>query len=106
VSFHGTALRAEGWVDEQIQGARDFDPQQAGLSPKEGVLFNFAMKANGDPHSTDKGDVDLLRDHGVTDMEIAELLEIVALGNSFNLFCDTLDIGPDPFLDYGVGHRT
>lgn len=81
-----------------MQAARDFDAQKLGLTEKETALFDFALKANGDPHGIDKSDLATLRDHAVSDAEIVEILEVASLGNSLNLFCDSLQIEPDAFL--------
>ena len=50
VSFHATSLRNAGATDAEVDAALNFDPQKIGLSPKEQALFEYAIKANGDPH--------------------------------------------------------
>lgn len=85
-----------------MQAARDFDAQKLGLTPKETALFDFALKANGDPHGIDKSDITALREYAVSDAEIVEILEVTSLGNAFNLFCDALQIEPDAFLTGGA----
>ena len=64
--------------------------------------MEFVLKANGDPHSIAAADVEALREYGTTDSEIVEALETLNTGNNFNVFCDSLDIGPDPFLTYAM----
>ncbi|MBI4456930.1 MAG: hypothetical protein HY644_13680 [Acidobacteria bacterium] len=78
------------------------DPAAAGLSPKEARLFRFAIQTYGDPHSVTAEKIVALRNDGVTDQEIVEILEVMNLGSSFNYFCDALDIHADPFLNYGT----
>ena len=98
VSFHATSLRNAGASDAEVDAALSFDPQRIGLSPKEQALFEYALKANGDPHGITRQDIDALRVHGATDAEIVETLETVNTGNAFNLINGALNVGPDDFL--------
>jgi len=98
VSFHATSLRNAGASDEEVDAALNFDPQRIGLSPKEQALFEYAIKANGDPHGIKREDIEALRLQSVTDAEIVETLETVNTGNSFNLINGALNVGPDDFL--------
>ena len=98
VSFHATSLRNAGASDAEVDAALNFDPSKIGLSPKEQALFEYAIKANGDPHGITRQDIDALRTEGVTDAEIVETLETVNTGNSFNLINGALNVGPDDFL--------
>lgn len=100
VSFHATAMLNAGADESQVQAALKFDPDKLGLSEKEHVLFNYAMKANGDPHSITEEDIAALRKLGVTDWELVETVETVNTGNSFNTFAGALNIGTDSFLTY------
>ncbi len=102
MSFHGTALRAEGAADDEIAAAREFDPDRMGFSDKERELFDFAMKANGDPHSIVEEDIERLRALGVTDAELVETIETVNTGNNFNLLSDALKLAAEDFLTYEV----
>lgn len=100
VSFHATAMKAAGASDEEVKSAISFDPDKLGLSEKERALFEYAMKANGDPHSITPEDIQDLRDLGATDWELVETIETVNTGNSFNVFAGALNLGPDDFLTY------
>jgi uncharacterized peroxidase-related enzyme len=100
VSFHATAMRNAGASDDEVKAALEFDPDRLGFSRKEKLLFNYALKANGDPHSISPDDIAMLREAGVTDQEIVETLETVNTGNSFNMINGALNIGPDDFLTY------
>jgi uncharacterized peroxidase-related enzyme len=103
VSFHATALRNAGASDEEVQAALSFDPDRIGLNAKEKALFEFALKANGDPHSIAPGDLEAARNAGATDGDLVETLETVNTGNSFNLINGALNVGPDDFLNYMTG---
>ena len=103
VSFHATAMRNAGADEEEVQAALSFDPARMGLNEKEQALFDFALRANGDPHSMTLEDIEALRKHGASDSDIIETLETVNTGNSFNLINGALNIGPDPFLSFMTG---
>ena len=100
VSFHATAMRNAGASDDEVKAALEFDPDRLGFTRKEKLLSNFALKANGDPHSISPDDIAPLREAGVSDQEIVETLETVNTGNSFNMINGALNIGPDDFLTY------
>jgi len=103
VSFHATQMRDSGASDEEVDAALSMDPDRLGLSPKERALFEFGLRANGDPHSIPRSEIDALRSLGVTDAELVETLETVNTGNAFNLINGALNVGPDDFLDYKTG---
>src|SRR6516225_3776815 len=103
VSFHATAMRSAGASDEEVVAALEFDPDRIGLSGKEKALFNYALKANGDPHSIVAADIEELRRKGASDWDLIETLETVNTGNSFNLINGALNVGPDDFLNYMKG---
>lgn len=103
VSFHATAMRSAGASEGEVEAALSFDPAGMGLSDKEQALFEFAMRANGDPHSMTRAEVDAVRSAGASDQDIIETLETVNTGNSFNLINGALNIGPDPFLSFMTG---
>ena len=103
VSFHATAMRNAGASDEEVQAALSFDPGNMGLSGKEQALFEFAMKANGDPHGTTRADIEACKQAGADDHDIIETLETVNTGNAFNLINGALNIGADEFLSYMTG---
>ncbi len=102
VNFHATAMKASGASLEEISAARTFDLNNLGLSTKETALFEFALKANGDPHGVKREDVDAVRALGASDADLVEILETVNTGNSFNLFAGALNVGADDFLHYSL----
>ncbi|GGC53081.1 carboxymuconolactone decarboxylase family protein [Chelatococcus reniformis] len=102
VAFHATAMQAHGASLDEISAARSFDPDRLGLSEKETALFEFALKANGDPHGITRADVAAVRAVGASDADLVEVLETVNTGNSFNLFAGALNVGADDFLNYSL----
>ena len=102
ISFQGTQMQSVGSSDEEIAAARDFDAERINFTTKERALFEYAMKANGDPHSITPEDIIVCRDIGVTDAEFVEIIETVNTGNAFNTFAGALNIGADDFLTYAM----
>ena len=102
VSFHGTQLENLGAETDEISAARAFDADRIDFSEKERALFEYAMKANGDPHSITIEDIEGCRVLGTTDAEFVEILETVNTGNAFNTFAGALNVGADSFLTYAM----
>lgn len=102
VSFHGTQMLELGSTADEIAGAREFDAERIDFTDKERALFEYAMKANGDPHSITPEDIEGCRAQGVIDSEFVEIIETVNTGNAFNTFAGALNIGADDFLTYAM----
>jgi uncharacterized peroxidase-related enzyme len=102
VAFHATAMRNGGANTDEISAARGFDASGLDLSEKERALFEFALKANGDPHAIVRADVEAVKALGASDADLVEVLETVNTGNSFNLFAGALNVGADNFLQYSL----
>jgi hypothetical protein len=54
-------MRSAGASDEEARAALEFDPDRIALTQKEKALFNYALKANGDPHAIQPADIAELR---------------------------------------------
>ena len=105
VAFHATALKHSGASQSEIDAALNFDARGIGLSIKEQALFEYALKANGDPHGITRADIIALRAVGATDGDLVETLETISTGNAFNLINGALNVGADDFLgDYMQAH--
>lgn len=102
VAFHATAMRASGADTDEIRAARNFDSTALDLSGKERALFEFALKANGDPHAVTRADVGKVQGLGASEADLVEILETVNTGNSFNLFAGALNVDADDFLHYSL----
>jgi alkylhydroperoxidase family enzyme len=89
-----------GVNDEEIANIRNMDVDRMDLPEREKRLFILALKAHADPHSVTDEDFARLREVGVINQEIVEILEETNFGDSINRFCDTLGISPDAFLTY------
>jgi hypothetical protein len=60
-------MKSAGASDAEVQAALRFDPRGIGLSVKEQALFDFSLRANGDPHSMTREDIDTVKRAGATD---------------------------------------
>ena len=78
---------AEGKLDE------------AGLSPAERALLEYVKKVTEAAYRTTSEDVQILRDHGWTDPQIAEAVYITALFAFFNRVADAFGIPSQGYLE-------
>ena len=59
------------------------------------AIVKFANKAAYDAHGLTEADFENLRDHGVTDEEITEIIGVAAIGNYFDTIADAMKIPVD-----------
>ena len=78
---------AEGKLDE------------AGLNPAERALLEYVKKVTEAAYRTTSEDVQILRDHGWTDPQIAEAVYITALFAFFNRVADAFGIPSQGYLE-------
>ena len=72
---------------------------EAELSPAERALLDYVTKVTEAAHRTTAEDVQLLRDHGWTDPQIAEAVYITAMFAFFNRVADAFGIPPQGYLE-------
>ena len=99
VDHHGAALerRADeegiggaGLADQIIADYRD-----AGLDPRTEQILAFAEKLTDEPEAMGPEDVAELREHGMTDEEILDLVQLVAYFNYTNRVATALGVDPE-----------
>ena len=78
---------AEGKLDE------------AELTPAELVLLEYVTKVTEAAYRTTEEDVQILRDHGWNEPQIAEAVYITALFAFFNRVADAFGIAPQGYLE-------
>jgi uncharacterized peroxidase-related enzyme len=84
---HGAILRKNFFsADELAAIARDF--RNAGLPPEEVALMAFAQRITTQAHQISKEDIDELRNYGLSDEEI---LDVILASTARNFFSKTLD---------------
>lgn len=96
---HEKDLRAVVDSDEQRQAVQD-DYRSAGLSPREVALLDFAVTLTKHPSRLRKGDLDALREHGLTDEQIVDAVHCISYFNFINRVLDGLGVDPEPAMRY------
>ena len=73
--------------------ARDF--RHAGLSPAEVAMMSFAQKVISDTHNINEGDFEEMRQHGLTDEEIFDVVLAASARSFFTKTIDSVGAVPD-----------
>jgi len=94
---HGAVLRKNFFTAEQlISIVRDY--RHAGLEPDEVAVMAYAEKIALQANSVTPQDIDELRSHGLTDVEI---LDVALAASARNFFSKALDgVGAEPDAAY------
>lgn len=89
-------------ADELERVARDF--RNAGLSPAEVAMMEYAEKLSLDSSTMTEADAAVLRDHGFTDREIVDITFAAGARNFYSRSLHALGIEPDipPSLEPGL----
>jgi uncharacterized peroxidase-related enzyme len=96
---HGEDLRAE--IQGQ-PGAEDLlralkeDYRRAALGPADRRMLDFAVKLTRTPSEVRASDVAALREAGLGDVAVHDVVQITALFNYYNRLADGLGIDPEP----------
>jgi uncharacterized peroxidase-related enzyme len=94
---HGAVLRKNFFSSGELAAiARDF--RSAGLPAEEVVLMEFAQKVTLEPNQISQRDVDLLREKGLSDEEILDVVLTVTARNFMSKTLDALGAEPDKAL--------
>ncbi len=72
---------------------RDF--RQADLEPAEVAMMSFAEKLTLATHTVTPQDIEGLREHGLTDAEILDIVLVAAARNFFSKALDAVGAEPD-----------
>ncbi len=70
----------------------------AEATPRETALARWARQVVDNPNATTPGDVQALRETGLSDREIFEATVFIAFRHAFSSVNDALGVGPDPQL--------
>jgi alkylhydroperoxidase family enzyme len=82
-----------------VQAIAEGDLDQAELTPAERVLLEYVTKVTEAAYRTTEEDVQILRDHGWSEPQIAEAVYIAALFAFFNRVADAFGISPQGYLE-------
>ena len=72
---------------------------EAGLSEAERALLDYVTKVTEAAYRTTAEDVQILRDHGWTEPQIAEAVYVTAMFAFFNRVADAFGISPQGYLE-------
>ena len=81
--------------DEPTMRALAADPTGAGLEPADQAVLHFATRLAQDASSVTAEDVDELREHGLSDIEIADVVFAVSARAFFTKVLDGLGVQAD-----------
>lgn len=91
---HGALLRKNFFSAEQIAViVKDF--RNAGLPPEEVAVMSFAQKITSQANQINEKDYDELREYGLSDEEILDIVLASAARNFFSKTLDGLGASPD-----------
>jgi alkylhydroperoxidase family enzyme len=82
-----------------VQALADGRLDDAGLSEAERALLEYVTKVTEAAYRTTPDDVQILREHGWTEPQIAEAVYITALFAFFNRVADAFGIPPQGYLE-------
>lgn len=94
VAAHSAALRGLGIRDSDMAALLQGDHIPA-LSEAESALLRFARKTNLAWREMDQSDLDVLKQLGVSESEVVEVLGVVELFSGFNRFARTMHVEVD-----------
>jgi len=77
--FHSSRLAEEGVDDGEIRRMREVEIEESAFSKREYAVLRFAERLATDHHAIDESDIDRLREVGLSDSEIVELIDVVAI---------------------------
>ena len=73
--------------------------EEAGLNDADRVLLEYVTKVTEAAYRTTPEDVQILRDHGWSEPQIAEAVYITAMFAFFNRVADAFGISPQGYLE-------
>ncbi len=82
-----------------MQAIAEGNLDKAELTPAERVLLEYVTKVTEAAYRTTEEDVQILRDHGWSEPQIAEAVYIAALFAFFNRVADAFGISPQGYLE-------
>lgn len=80
--------------------ALEADHQAAGLGPRRTAMLDYALKLTHTPSVCGEDDIEALREVGMSDRDILDLVEVVAYFAYANRIADGLGIDLEPWIDF------
>ena len=94
---HGAVLRKNGFTAQQVIAVLE-DYPNAGLSPAEVHMMDYASKISRDSGSMAQADIDILRQDGLNEQQITDIALAAVTRNFISRYFDALGAGPNPEL--------
>ena len=94
---HGRGLRRL-LKDDALLAAVESDWRAAPLSAQRTAMVTFAVKLTHNPGSMDRHDTDRLREHGFSDRDILDIVEVTAYYAYANRIADGLGIATEAWI--------
>ena len=89
-------------IDEETLSALVTD--LGSVSPRRvAAIIGFAVKTAHNPQSLAPEDYERVREQGVTDAEIVEIIHVAALGKYFDILADAMKVQVDPIIADALG---
>jgi uncharacterized peroxidase-related enzyme len=99
---HAAILRDKFYADDELRRIVA-DPHSAGLEPGDLAAVDFAEKIAVDPTVATEADVQALRDAGLSDQDIFQVVLAVTIRRFFAGVLDAVGASPDPVFDSLAG---
>lgn len=97
VAAHGAVLESAFFSRDEVERLVT-DYRDAGLSPEEVAIMALAEKVALNAYKVTREDVQSVRDHGLTDAEIFDVVLAAAIRSFFSKTLDAMGAEPDPAL--------
>jgi len=97
---HENDLRSVVASDEERQTVQS-DYREAKLTARERAILDYAVKLTKNPTVTGRSDLESLRQHGLTDVELVDAVHCIGYFNFINRVLDGLGVDPEPSMRYG-----
>ena len=72
------------------------DYREAGLSARDAVILDFAVKLTLHPSRMEASDLERLKREGFSDVALLEIVHITGFFNYINRLADALGVDPEP----------
>lgn len=94
---HGASLRSETHDDELVQAIKT-DYRKARIDARVRAILDFAVKLTRTPADIREDDIETLRRHGLSDVDIHDAVQVAAYFNYINRIADGLGVDLEPFM--------
>lgn len=96
---HENDLRSVVASDEERQTMQS-DYRKADLTARERAILDYAVKLTKNPTTTGRSDLESLRQHGLSDVELVDAVHCIGYFNFINRVLDGLGVDPEPSMRY------